>query len=178
MPGNARWFGPAGVCEVLQAALVLHLEDEKVAKFVVAAIGQLCIIEHNKERLGSLGVCETVVQAANKHVADLETAQSCADTIGKLCEGFSKASTGTSASISNRKEYANLSAEVLSTSSHFEAGRLNRAILFCCGACEFLVSALEHHLAFADAAYCICKAISLVSQKEPCYQERERLGQL
>ncbi|RYG69842.1 hypothetical protein EON64_01715 [archaeon] len=183
--GNARWFGPAGVCDVLQSALVLHINDLKVAKFIIAAIGQLCVIEHNKERLGSLGICETVVQAAVKHVADLDTAQSCADTIGKLCETIVKntsvsAAAGTAASASKvaAATYSSVPVETLKASSHFEAGRLNRAVLFSCGACEFLVSALDHHLVHVSAAYCISRAVYLVSQGEACFQERERLGQL
>lgn len=50
------------------------------------AIGNLCSVAFNKERLGNLGVCEAVVQVARLHYEDSDTARACAATIWKLCE--------------------------------------------------------------------------------------------
>jgi hypothetical protein len=93
VPGNARWFGPAGAAEALYNVLVLHRNDVLVAKFIIAAMGNLCLVDHNKERLGTIGVCEEIVFTANLHLKDLETTTSSAASIWKLCETIHKQNT-------------------------------------------------------------------------------------
>jgi hypothetical protein len=92
VPGNARWFGPAGASEALYAVLVAHKQNIDTAKCVVSGIGNLCLVDHNKLRLGNLGVCEEVLFTANYHKQDLDTAIATSDAIWKLCETIQKGS--------------------------------------------------------------------------------------
>jgi hypothetical protein len=68
------------------AALKTHCMDAGVIKFVITAIGNLCIVEYNNERLGSVGVCELLVEVAEAHMMDVDVVKATALTMGKLCE--------------------------------------------------------------------------------------------
>jgi Na+-transporting NADH:ubiquinone oxidoreductase subunit NqrB len=65
--GNATWMGPAGACDALMTVMQVHHSDRAVSKFLVSAMGNLCIIENNRERLGALGACERIVASALQH---------------------------------------------------------------------------------------------------------------
>jgi hypothetical protein len=76
--------------DALYKALTEHHSDVAVGKFIISAMGNLCIIENNKQRLGSLGACELIVQTMSEHINDLETAKAAGLAIGKLCENISR----------------------------------------------------------------------------------------
>lgn len=84
--GNSSWLGPAGACDALYSALQTHQDNVAVCKYIITAMGNLCVVENNKERLGSAGACELVTSSLRTHLDDIETVKAAGLTIGRLCE--------------------------------------------------------------------------------------------
>ena len=97
--GNATWLGPSGACDALMAVMGVHQADLAVSKFIISAMGNLCIIDNNRERLGTLGACESIVSSAKMHMLDLDTAKAASLAMGKLCEHIYRATGDTEESL-------------------------------------------------------------------------------
>lgn len=57
-----------------------------MCRYILSAMGNLCIIENNKQRLGAVGACEAVVRAARLHLEDRSCATAAALCMNRLSE--------------------------------------------------------------------------------------------
>ena len=181
--GNARWFGPTGACEALLSALIKHHDNQNVVKFVVSAIGNLCIVEHNRSRFGVIGICDKVVSTSTLHYRDRETAKACVTAIWKLCENSNKRSTSSS-DLTNTKSndtpaiITMIDKNELLGNPNFVCGNLNRAALFFSGVCEVVSKILKTHMADPSTAQATLHCISVLAYGTHSWMEREKFGDL
>lgn len=156
-----------------------HQGDVDVCKFILSAIGNLCIVSNNRQRLGVIGVCECVVAAALTHLDDRDTATAAALCVSKLCEHISVLLQSAALSTSYKSYMASMNSQTSSDNVTNTMVISNRVSMFEAGCCEMIVTAMTFHGTETQAATILCDAIfNFASCNDVCNAEREALGKL